>query len=87
MNYQELIDKMTMVILDNIQIAINKHANYDQTYKGCVQEVVNPKKYKVLINGELCTATSSISCKVGDFVWVCAPRSNKDNMFVVCKTQ
>ena len=44
-------------------------------------------KYKVLVNGATHVVSSSIECNVGDYVWVCAPCGNINNMFIVCKTR
>ena len=66
---------------------LEQYPKYDQTKKGKIVEVVNPKKYKVLINGNVYTASSSIPCEVGDIVWVCIPCGNLKDMFVVTKTK
>ena len=95
MNYQDLIDRITKAILDNIRTALRDYANCDKTYKGKVAECIMSKrdtskktdKYKVLVNGVTYTVSSSIECNVDDYVWVCAPCGNINNMFVVCKTR
>ena len=96
MNYQELINNLTQSILINIKTALNNEYKCDKTYKAKIIEVVkvvrndkeiDTNKYKVLINGNTYTATSSIECKVDELVWVCAPCGNINNMFIVCKTK
>ena len=70
-------------------------APYDKTYKGRIIECVMSKndltkktdKYRVLVNGATHVVSSSIDCNVGDYVWVCAPCGNINNMFIVCKTK
>lgn len=95
MNYQELVDRITAAILDNIRVALDKYTKCDKTYKGKVTEIVWSKrdsekrtgKYKVLINDITYTATSSISCEEGDYVWICIPQGNEKDMFIVSKTK
>lgn len=87
MNYQELINNLTQTILTNIKTALNGELERDKTYKARVIEVVNVSKYKVLINGNTYTATSSTQCNVDDLVWACAPCGNISNLFIVCKTK
>ena len=94
MNYQELIDKITSAILDNIRVALKDYSKCDKTYKGYVAETVMSKKdptkktnrYKIIINGNTYIATSSIPLNVGDFVWMCIPCGNTQNAFVVTKS-
>ena len=69
------------------------HAPYDKTYKGCVTECVMSKndvtkktnRYKVVVNGDTYTVTSTIALNVGDFVWICIPCGNVQNAFVISK--
>lgn len=71
------------------------HAPYDKTYKGCVTECVMSKndvtkkidKYKVLVNGATYVVSSSIECKIGDYVWITFPCGNQSNAFITCKTK
>lgn len=87
MNYQELIDKITSAILDNLRVALKDYSKCDKTYKGYVTEIVNPIKYVCLINGTTHTVSSSIECKVGDYVWITFPCGNENNAFISCKTK
>ena len=95
MNYQELVDRITAAILDNVRIALNGYTKCDKTYKGKVTEVIYSKrdsskrtgKYKVLINNVAHTVTSSIKCEENDYVWVCVPQGNEKDMFIVSKTR
>lgn len=89
MNYQEIINNLTQTILANIKTALRNEYRCDQTYKARVTEILNNSKtkYTVNISGNDYKVTSSISCNIGDFVWVCAPCGDKANMFVVCKTK
>lgn len=94
MNYQELIDKITSAILDNLRVALKDYSKCDKTYKGYVTEIVMSKKdptkrtnrYKIAVNGDIYTATSNISLNVGEFVWICIPCGNAQNAFVVTKS-
>ena len=89
MNYQELINNLTQTILVNIKTALQNEYRCDKTYKARIARLSedSTSKYFVNIKGEEYIVSSSISCKVGDFVWVCAPCGDKANMFVVCKTK
>ena len=95
MNYQDLIDRITKAILDNVRTALKDYANCDKTYKGRITDNVMSKtdetkktnRYKVLINGVTHIASSSIECEIGDFVWVTAPCGNISNAFIACKTK
>ena len=87
MNYQDLIDRITKAILDNVRTALKDYANCDKTYKGRITDNVMSKTDKVLINGVTHIASSSIECEIGDFVWVTAPCGNISNAFIACKTK
>lgn len=76
---EELIKKLKQEFFEK--------APYDKTYKGKITEVVNPNKYKVLINGNVYTASSSTACEVGELVWICVPRGNLKEAFVIGKTR
>ena len=75
------VSKLGTVAADNNQMA--SQANQDNI------ELVDlgNGEYKVLVNGATHVVSSSIDCNVGDYVWVCAPCGNINNMFVVCKTR
>ena len=87
MNYQELIDRITKAILDNLQTALKDYTKCDRTYKGYVSEIINAKKYKVVVNGKTYAASSSIECQLNDYVWLCEPCGNANNAFIICKTK
>ena len=73
--------------LSTFKSKIYKEGPFDRTYKGCVKDVLDNAKYKVIINNDEHIVTSSIECKKGNYVWVCAPLGNRQNMFIVCKTK
>ncbi len=84
MNYTELIKQLSANIIETVKTLIKK-AEYDQSYKAKITEVVSSKKVKILLNGHTHTATTGISCGEGDIVWVCVPRNNWNSIYVVCK--
>lgn len=44
-------------------------------------------KYQVKYNGQIYIVSSSIPCEIGDYVRVCAPCNNWEDLFIVCKTK
>lgn len=84
MNYTELIKQLSANIIEAVKNLIKK-AEYDQSYKAKITEVVSSKKVKILLNGRTHAATTGTSYEVGDIVWVCVQRNNWDNIYVVCK--
>lgn len=44
-------------------------------------------KYQVKYNGQIYVVSSSIPCENGDYVRVCAPCNNWEDLFIVCKTK
>ena len=87
MNYNELIDKMTESILKHVRLAVDQNNKSDKTQKACIKEIINPRKYVVLINGETITATAHEDYAIDDWVWVTYPMNSVQNAFIVCKTQ
>lgn len=84
MNYTELMKQLS----ENILTAVNsliKIAPYDQSYKVKITEVISAKKVRISLNGVTHTATTGVQYAVGDIVWVCVPRNNWNNIYVVCK--
>lgn len=84
MNYTELMKQLSENIITAVRSLI-KTAPYDQSYKAKITEVVSSKKVKILLNGRTHAATTGTSYEVGDIVWVCVPRNNWNNIYVVCK--
>lgn len=87
MNSLSALTKLLENTLSTFKSKIYKEAPFDKTYKGRVSSVVNNSKYKIMINNTAHTASSSTICEEGDYVWVCAPQGNMQNMFIVCKTK
>lgn len=67
--------------------AFDKKDQSDKTIKAKVITVKGNGKYEVLYSGKTHTVSSSIPCTTNDYVWVCAPCNNWNNLFVVCKTK
>lgn len=82
---QSIINKITQSIIENIKSALTK-GQFDKTFKAKVTEVSNGK-IKVLYCNNTYTASSSITCKEGDYVMVCAPCNNWQELFVITKTK
>lgn len=82
---QSIINKITQSILENVKMALQK-SNFDKTFKAKVTEVSNGK-VKVLYCNNTYTVSSSTTCKAGDYVMVCAPCNNWQDLFVVTKTK
>lgn len=81
MNYTELMKQLSENILTAVRSLI-KTAPYDQTYKAKITEVVSATKVKIELNRQIHTATTSVSCDVGDIVVVCVPRNNWNELYV-----
>lgn len=82
---QSIINKITQSILENVKMALQK-SNFDKTFKAKVTEI-RKDRIKILYCNNTHTVSSSITCKVGDYVMVCAPCNNWDDLFVVTKTK
>lgn len=87
MSYQGVINQMTQVILENIKIALEKNVYCDRTFKGMVVKILDQTTYVVMNCGKNYTVSSSITYNIGDYVRVCAPCNNWDDLFIVCKTK
>ena len=74
-------------LLSQFKDELYKNAPFDRTNKGRVVSVINPAKYKVEIRGKQYTVSSSVECKLDDYVWVCTPCGNEQSMFIVTKTK
>jgi len=81
MNYTELMKQLSENIIRAVRSLI-KTAPYDQTYKAKITEVVSATKVKIELNRQIHTATTSVSCEVGDIVIVCVPRNNWNDLYV-----
>ena len=86
MDYQTIINQITENILSNIKNALIKDLS-DKTFKAQVTESKGNSKYKVKYCGNDYMVSSSISLVIGDYVRVCAPCNNWNDLFVVCKTR
>lgn len=85
MNYTESLQELTTNFMSMFKKLL-KNVPYDQSYKARTTEVISSKKIKVEFNGKTCTATTGIQCSIGDYVWICVPKNDWNNIYVVCKT-
>ena len=84
MNYIEIMKQFAVNIIEAVKNLIRK-AEYDQSFRVKITEIESAKKVKILLNGVTHTATAGVQYAVGDIVWVCVPRNNWNNIYVVCK--
>jgi len=82
MEFTDMMSKFA----DELTRRIYKNAPFDRTYKGRIENIKNPRKYGVLINGQNVTVSAHDTYAVGDFVWVKFPRNNSAQAFIVCKS-
>lgn len=82
MNYAELIKQLCANIIEAVKNLIKK-AEYDQSFRVKITEIESAKKVKFLLNGVTHTATTGNQYAVGDIVWVCVPRNNWNNLYIV----
>lgn len=84
-DYVKIVQEVVGSCLESITKFINK-APCDKTFKCRITQKISNRHYKVLYCGDTLTVTSSILCNVGDYVWVCAPCNNWNELFVVSKS-
>lgn len=77
-DYSKTIKQMTESMVE----AFGKKDQSDKTFTAKIT-VVYGKKCKILYCGNTYTASSSISCSVGDMVRVCAPCNNWQDLYVI----
>jgi len=76
--FEKIIDDISMLVDDKV-----KHVKRDMTFKSRVMEKVSDGKYKVLYRNKLHTARGASSTNVGDWVYVCVPGNDWNELFVV----
>ena len=74
-------------MIADLKDAFYKPDQSDHSYKMKVLEAIDASHYKVIYNGGERKVTSSIQLNTNDYVWVCAPCNNWNNLFVVSKTK
>lgn len=82
-NYSNIVERMARIMTE----MLNSEDRSDKTFKAKVTENINTNKYIVLYNGVSYTVSSSVTCSIGDFVRICAPCNNWNDLFIVCKTK
>jgi len=73
-------------IADDVAILIDikiKNINRDITFKAQITEKVSDGKYKVLHKNIKYTVRGSSSTNIGDWVYVCVPGNDWNELFVV----
>ena len=86
MKTQDTINKMTQTILESVKGAL-RAGKFDKTFKAKVTALAGEGSVNVLYCSCLYTASSSIPCKEGDYVWGCAHCNNRQELFVLGKTK
>lgn len=86
MNYSSFYKEFAETILSYVQKSIDTKSYSDKTFKCQITGKVKDK-YQVLYCGNTYTISSSIPCEIGDYVRVCAPCNNWNDLFIVCKSK
>lgn len=86
MSYSSFYKEFAETILSYVQKSIDTKSYSDKTFKCQITGKVKDK-YQVLYCGNTYTVSSSIPCEIGDFVRVCAPCNNWNDLFIVCKSK
>lgn len=84
--YDQVVKEMTNSILKIVKKSIDTKSYSDKTFKCRITDKIKDK-YQVLYCGNTYTVSSSIPCEVGDYVRVCAPCNNWNDLFIVCKSK
>jgi len=63
-----------------------KQARFDRTFRAKVVSQVSDGKYTILYKKKEYIAKSDINLNIGDLVWLCAPCSNWDELYVQTST-
>ncbi|EXG87860.1 hypothetical protein K413DRAFT_4761 [Clostridium sp. ASBs410] len=64
-----------------------KTIRYDRTFRAKITSQISANKYKILYKNKEYPASCDIKAKIGDIVWVCAPRNNWDELYVqICSS-
>lgn len=82
-DYTETIKEICRAIVSTLY----RKDHSDKTFKAQITENIGNSKYKVLYTGNTYIVSSSINLQAGDYVRICAPCNNWDDLFVVCKTK
>lgn len=80
--YTKALQIMSNVIYEYVHKQIAR-AKFDQIFTAKITEYINPKKCKVLRNGNTITCDIYTPYEVGDFVKVCIPCNNTNDTFVI----
>lgn len=81
--YAEVARNLAKLMVDTF----DKKDQSDKTIKAKVVAAKGNEKYEILYSGKRHTVSSSIPYTINDYVWVCAPCNNWNNLFIVCKTK
>lgn len=83
MNITEAIKTIIDSTLSKMQFAINTKSYSDKTFTARIVTGIKANKYKIMYCGNEYTVSSTVSCSAGDFVRVCAPCNNWQDLFVI----
>jgi hypothetical protein len=59
-----------------------KRIQCDKTFRAKITGQISADKYKIFYKNKECTVTCDGSVNVGDWVWVCAPCNNWDDLYI-----
>lgn len=86
MDYIPLIKEIAEAILTIQKNGLDTKSFSDKTFTCKITEKSN-NNYKVLYCGNTYSVTSSESYTVGDYVRVCSPCNNWNDLFIVCRSK
>lgn len=82
MDYKEILISVTKTIVDVIDSNLDK-LTYDRTFKAKIVEVIQDGIYKIKYKGNIYKVKSFVDCVIDDYVTVCAPCNEWNELFVV----
>ena len=85
-DYVSFYKDFAETILTYVKKGIDTKSCSDKTFKCRITSKVNDK-YQVLYCGNTYMVSSSIACEIDDYVRVCAPCNNWNDLFIVCKSK
>lgn len=59
-----------------------KRIQCDKTFRAKITGQISADKYKIFYKNKECTVTCDGSVNLGDWVWVCAPCNNWDDLYI-----
>ena len=82
MDYTKLVQQMAETILNKVKQSLDE-VKCDKTITATVDAILSPDKIRIIYNGKSYTATTNIACSINDYVRVCVPSNDWNDLFVV----